>query len=479
MRMTNVMIANTMLNNVNRNQHTAHRLLNRLSTQRMISRPSENPLMASRHLRFENTLSQVLQHQRNVELANSWTEVTEQAMGDVHDLLSRVEYLLQRADAAESLEQKQALAMEILELVEEKRTVMNKTFAGRHIFSGLRTDQPSFFPRDMPGLAFDDITTQFTVADLESTFKLNRGHDSQVVAGVFDFPDGIERPITNEVFRIRLAHGGEPDSVRVNLGGAFVVATDIDVHRDANGNIDWAALADDVYHDPATGEIFFRERPDATDFPLEVMYDQHTFVQGDLNPLLYFTATVANTGGNPSLIVGQTISMENQDMEFEFGVNTRMTINLLSMDVITSQMFADIHGFANDILAIRPTLQTELTSPPRSMTTEEAVEYLARERAMIETVTNDRFNNLIGRVSGYQHTVSQQQTDLGTRMTRLEMIGGRLLDDRDTFLELITNNIGADIAETASRLSTAEVALTAAMQVGMHNIQRMTLLNFL
>jgi len=479
MRITNLMMSNSMLSNINRNTRTMHNIENKLSRGSMIGRPSDNPLMASRALRFSNTQAQISQHQRNVDQATSWTESTEQAFNDFNDIANRISELLLAVDGMEDLSDKKKIATELNSLVDELHSIMNKSFAGRFIFSGLRTDEPPFFNRDQPNLSFRDITQQFNREDKETTFAMDRT---------------TTPPSMVEITRIRLAHNGDvesnPDfgpapldpnaapyisSVRIN---GDTIPT---VIRDADGNLDFGAMQANgggLFHDYETGEILgFGGAFENEGFPLEVMYDQTGFARGDLNPKVFFTVTDAD---------GNEFTMDNQMMEFEFGVNTRMPVNSLGKDVITAQMFADLRGFANDILnknlMTEDEIRTELlaaTPPLTGQALEDAIEArMSEERAVMESITNDRFNNLIGRVERYANSISVQHTDIGTRMGRLEMISGRLDDDSVVFEELAVNNHGVDAAEMVMRMSNAEVALMASMQIGLNNMQ-MSLLNFL
>ena len=489
MRITNVMVRNTMLGNINRNQHSLNRLMNQMATQRLISNPSENPLIATRALRFENTRNQITQHQRNVTQAQAWTEVTEQAVSDLVNVMHRIEELLNRADGIETLEDQQIFATEIEALLEEKMTIMNKQFAGRYIFSGLRTDEPPFFTRDMPNLTFTDITTSFGREDMETTIVLDRSNGAVA-------PNTSAEPFTRRIHTMKLPHGADPGSVRIN---GQVVGTIPMMPAPNENEIDYSAMTPGaVYHNPATGELIALA-DDAPAQPateaanpflveldgplggvgrLEVQYDQTGFVRGDMNPKVFFTVTDED---------GVIFNQDNQRMEFEFGIATRINVNLLARDLVTSNMFADIRNFANGINNLEPTssarareiLGQQLGVLPDDVPDEDVRRFLNDERAMIDSVIGDRFNNMIGRMTGYQDSVSSQQTELGTRMVRIDMIADRLTSDNLTFEELQTNNIGTDMAEATSRFMTAEVALTAALQIGMHNIMNMSLLNFM
>ena len=467
MRITNLMMSNTMLGNINRNMRRMHDIENKITRNSMIGRPSDNPLVASRALRFTNTQSQIAQHQRNVDQATSWTEITEQAFNDLNSITQRLNDLMVTVDGVEDLSDKQKIATEINSLVDELQSIMNKSFAGRYIFSGLRTNEPNFLTRDQPNLRFEDITKQFERNHMETTF-------------VMDMTDP-GNPTMIEVNRIRLPHSGNEGSVRLN--GQDIPS----VPRDDNGNVDFRAIAEaggGPFHNPDTGEIFL---PSDAPFPLDVMYDQTGFSRGDLNPIVFSTATRVDVVDG--LETRTVFTMDNQMLEFEFGVNTRLPINSLGKDIVTAQMFADLRGFANDILnkefltpeEVRAAIESDIFEGILPLDTdidEEVARRMQQERSVMETITNDRFNNLIGRMDAHISNISVQHTELGTRMGRLEMISERLEDDSLVFEELATNNHGVDTAEMIMKMSSAEVALMASMQIGLNNMQ-MSLLNFL
>lgn len=532
MRITNVMISNSKLGNINRNQRRANTLLEQLSTGRQISTPSQNPLMATRHMRMENSLNQISQHRRNVEHAQSWTEVTEQATRELTAVMQRLEDLLTRADALESLAERRAFAQEMDSLLEQKQSIMNRNVGGRYIFSGLRTNHPPFLNTHAPDKAVFNIVKSFSAADVERTWVMDRSlandasqhpdasstsHPQMVDPDTGQMMDNIDVDIptdyrTTQISRIRLPHNANGG---VTIPGLNVVRIDPDFILPAphEGQIDFAGLqhfnfpANTVFHDGRNGEVFAFDAaifdtalthttpPNTTDQrSFNVIYNQVGFEAGDLNPLVYFNSTlwtgeVPVPNPLPPLTADNSIAftMDDQEMPFEFGIFNQMPMNLLAANLFTGTMFADIRGFTRDILALETTTLSEAERRFRELDPtatdseirDRANAFLAREASMLETVTNDRFNNKIGRTDVYMRSVAEQHTDIGTRMRRLDLISERLEDDNVTFQTLSANNIGVDIAEAVMRLTTAEVSLTASLQAGMHQVMNMTLLNFL
>ena len=59
MRVTNTMIMNNSANNMNINKSNVDTLNNQMSSQKKISRPSDDPVIAIRALRLRSTLSEI------------------------------------------------------------------------------------------------------------------------------------------------------------------------------------------------------------------------------------------------------------------------------------------------------------------------------------------------------------------------------------------------------------------------------------
>ena len=507
MRLTNLMMSNTTLHNINRNQNAVNQIMNQITTRRQITNPSENPLIAARHIRFENSRAQIAQFQRNVHQAEAWMTTTESAAERVNISVRHIEEIIHRVDVLETLSERQIIANDIRQTVMGIKDVMNTNFSGRYIFSGLRTDQPPFFTTNEPDLILTDITLDFAGNDIHRTTVLNRVPPLLPAFDVYGNPIvNMDDGHTLEIYRIRVPHNNA-ENMRLNGSGVL----DVPLYE---GFIDYNAMSDTgVYHNPKTGELISRNRENflGPEGETQVVYDRTGFLRNELNPIVFMTvtipgvpnpafdpsepeffpnpdydgtdpdvpATIPNPDFEPPYLEGyQTINMDNQNMEFEFSINTRIPVNMLGKNLISPIMLADLLGVADDILNITPTTHADLIA--RGMYNEEdRVEFLRREMLMIETETNDLANRFIGRLGGYLTTVSRTQTEHATRMQRIDTIAERLEADAVVFEQLYVDNIGVNIIEASMRFSAAEVALLASMQIGVSHVINLSLINFL
>lgn len=91
MRVTNSMISRNSMTNMNGNKVSVDKLNNQMTSQKKISRPSEDPVIAIRALRLRSNLNELNQYyERNIPDAKSWIEVTEGALTNMQDRKSVV-----------------------------------------------------------------------------------------------------------------------------------------------------------------------------------------------------------------------------------------------------------------------------------------------------------------------------------------------------------------------------------------------------
>lgn len=81
MRMTNKIMQNNSLYNINNNKELQDKLSTQMSTKKKISRPSDDPVIAIRALRLRSDVSQITQYySKNAKDAESWLKVTGDAL---------------------------------------------------------------------------------------------------------------------------------------------------------------------------------------------------------------------------------------------------------------------------------------------------------------------------------------------------------------------------------------------------------------
>jgi flagellar hook-associated protein 3 FlgL len=114
-------------------------------TGKRINTLSDDPMDMAMAAGIKSTLDGLKQMDRNISMGNSWLTASESALTHAQDLISETKTLaLQMANASISTGNRQDAAVMVQQTMEEMISLANTTVDGRYIFSGNRTDVPSF-----------------------------------------------------------------------------------------------------------------------------------------------------------------------------------------------------------------------------------------------------------------------------------------------------------------------------------------------
>lgn len=142
MRITNQMASNRLLTNINRNMALLDMYNTQGTTNKKIQFASDDPIIASRSLKFRTMISESEQYSSNASQATSWTDSTELVFNNMSDILvSMRENLVAASSDTYSASDRQKLLTEYLGLIEQFEQELNTDYMGRSLFSGYKTDQ--------------------------------------------------------------------------------------------------------------------------------------------------------------------------------------------------------------------------------------------------------------------------------------------------------------------------------------------------
>ncbi|WP_319402252.1 flagellar hook-associated protein FlgL [uncultured Anaeromusa sp.] len=145
MRITNNMMFDTSIRNLNANLERLDAAQVQYSTQSKIQVPSDDPVIATRAIKYRDYVADVQQYQKNTSDATSWMEVTDDALQGIADYMTRLKELISNgANDTNSTSSKAAIADEIKEIKKGLVDTMNTSYAGRYVFAGYNTDQPPY-----------------------------------------------------------------------------------------------------------------------------------------------------------------------------------------------------------------------------------------------------------------------------------------------------------------------------------------------
>ncbi len=111
-----------------------------VATGKRLVRPSIDPIDSMRSVRLRADAAEAKQHQRNIDQARAWLDVTDQALGSVNDAIHRVRELTVKAgNGIYPLVDREAMATEIDQLIGLVKQAANASYNGAYVFAGQDT----------------------------------------------------------------------------------------------------------------------------------------------------------------------------------------------------------------------------------------------------------------------------------------------------------------------------------------------------
>lgn len=142
MRVTQGMLTANLLRNLNNSNVRLSKLQEQLYTQRKISKPSDDPVVALKGMAYRTNLTEVEQYRRNLTEMYKWMENSEAGMEQANAIFQRTRELVVKASnlGTHDHEDLQKIKAEISQLKEALVDVANTQVAGKYIFNGTNVD---------------------------------------------------------------------------------------------------------------------------------------------------------------------------------------------------------------------------------------------------------------------------------------------------------------------------------------------------
>jgi len=150
MRVADKMAYNQVNQNLSKNRSDMNDLQNQAATQKRINKPSDDPAASARVLANRTEERGSKQFLKNINVAKSFLEFTDQSLSELAETLMRAKELaIQQAnDAGASPDTRRTAASEIYQIHAQAVQIGNRKLGERYIFAGFNTTTPPF---DMSG----------------------------------------------------------------------------------------------------------------------------------------------------------------------------------------------------------------------------------------------------------------------------------------------------------------------------------------
>lgn len=167
MRVTNSMIMNNSKSDINTTKLDVNSTSHKMQTQKKIQRPSEDPVIAIRSLRYATSLNHMDQYlAKNIEDADSWLDLTETALTNMYKSLETMHTLAdQGANGTNTSKDLNTILTSLESLKESIYAEGNADYAGRSIFTSYRTNCKLTFQNDEMDTEYE-ITEPLNYTDM-------------------------------------------------------------------------------------------------------------------------------------------------------------------------------------------------------------------------------------------------------------------------------------------------------------------------
>lgn len=542
MRITNKIMQNNNLNNINTNKILQDKLSTQMSTQKKISRPSEDPVVAIRALSLRTSVTEITQYYtKNVPDAKSWLEVTEGALKNTAAVITdMIKQCTKGANGDLTSGDREIILEQLDALRDEVYSTGDSDYAGRYVFTGYRTDVPMSFQKaeeinyritqQVDNGAIDDVTFVKTTKEVNELDGGGNPTGNKVSVDLADINgtnyeryDFEETDISSvSVHRIRLAYnscsaGVAPKITDVNGrvladGGAGATVGNMQtVHSfDVPSAYELAsdpANANMAYYIPETGEIVLGENLYADlmgmkDDPstvasnegeIRIVYEKDQWLKGDLRPEHYYACvSTENVNGtpvvkdyNPGYLDGK--NLEKQAIEYDIGFSQTIRVNSTADECYDPQISREVDDLVKalrdvqDMEKVTEDLKDRVAKekdPDARDVLKKRLDAANKSLTLLKDKSQKLFERGITRMQGYLDDTNLALTNCGTRSSKLALVETRLSSQKITFETLKSENEDIDIAEIMINLSAAGLTYNASL-LASGKVMQNTLMNFI
>ncbi len=131
----------TVSNDLTRIQLSTNKVLEQISSQKKINRASDDPTGMSKVLDYRAVRESIAQYQSNIDNANAWLSMTENALEQTNELLNQA---IEIGMNYENNSLKSSYAESIDQIMTSVMSTANTKMGGRYIFAGSKTDTKPF-----------------------------------------------------------------------------------------------------------------------------------------------------------------------------------------------------------------------------------------------------------------------------------------------------------------------------------------------
>ena len=494
MRITNNIIrSNTMLH-IQKNKATANDYFQQFSSQKKIQKPSDNPTIAVRALKYRTTLVEIEQYLSNCDEAENWMDATEEPLKKADSILdTMIDYVTQAANGTNKDTDRATIAAQLKQYCDFiYQQNANMDYAGRYLFTGYRTDVP---------LLFEKESTNVTYV-MKEELKINNIQKYNYVYGQPEYADdkaasdyAKEASEYLETHRILLSYDNcDARDVTITYTDAAgksqtVTAVTKSIANNKTYNEQYHPAANEINYVPETGELILGD--DIYDSiragsDLKVEYSKTNFETNDIRPEHYFECTATDN------VTGTTknyFNIKEQKINYQINFSQTITVNTLGCNAFDTSMgraVDDIYNVLNNLDVMDQTLvaiqkridDCNPNDTEKMANLKELYNRTETEISLQNTVLTNAYAHSITVFQNAKDTLNVALAEHGSRYNRLKMTSSKLEVLQTDTKESKSENEDADLEEAYVNYTQADLLYQASLQAT-GKILGTSLLNFI
>lgn len=486
MRITNNMIVGNSKANINATKILVDKYNTQMTTQKKISKASEDPVVAIRSLRLSTNLSHIDQYvDNNIPDAESWLDVTETALTNMKNILTdiRTQCVNGSTDTL-TADDRNTILKQLSAFSEQVYCEGDADYAGRTVFTGYRTSSDLTFMVDDDNITYN-INQNMSFEDLEEHRYYSYGVEVPNVI------DGTTLDCTSDVQeydyqRVRLGYGLVNGDVDLKIDGTSTTFTTYEYETDFQKALENGGIADDeIVFIRESGEFIFGKdvAKDIEDnsSSINVNYTKTGFSGADARPEYYYNCTDVTNDIQ--------FKIYEQEINYTVANNTEVVVNTQAKDVLDTSIKRDVDEMVKVVSAaidahdkvdkIKGMMSEEQYADEASQAVLKTyLDAAQKEADFADDNLQKTYSQYITNFDNYLGKVNLAITNVGSTRSRLELIQTRVENQQTTIEELKSDNEDRDISDIIidyyAVYNAYQSSLTAASKV-----EKQTLLDYI
>jgi flagellar hook-associated protein 3 FlgL len=530
-RITNNMLVDSTIRNINAAANRLNEATERVATELKISLPSDDPIIATKTIKYRDYVAKIEQYQDNAEAASSWQGTTDDALDELYD------YVMAIKDDISSAATASATTSDWSKLLEEVKTnlagivqVMNADYGGRYIFGGYSTDEEPYAlvermatdvtvtggstSYDSGNLMISDNdldTGQYTVSVSASggTYTVTMTNGTDTYTGTTDSATGtvtLKNSTGAEVATLTAPTGGymngdafqftAAECVAITYKGEYVSTIMSNTTSDADI---LAMYSGNTYYDNGDDESISYDLGYGASVTVntegqDVVGDASSNLFNTITKLMLALSASDTTSGTTyktyagASVSGISVSSGTYSTS-SLSISDGLALGTYSVSVAANgsnfnvtltdtagTTYTTTVGSTDDAAFTINGETVTLTAPTGGYAAGDAFTFTAS--GTVATGTVDDIDDLLEDIQNDIDRLTTAQAALGSRETYVASVADRLANDYTNYSSLLSDTIDVNTSEAAIEKTTAETVYEASLAVGAKAISK-TLVDFI